>query len=278
MQHPVNRLLFVRKRMDLHINNKLALVTGSTLGIGKAIAEKLLQEGAQVIINGRSQNRVDAVINQLRSVGKVYGVASDISTADGCEELISKVRAIGSIDILINNVGFFEFKSFSETSDIDWQQVLDINVMSGVRLTRAIMPAMLEKNWGRIVFIASEAGVKPNPEMIHYSVSKAMQIALARGLAELTKGTKVTVNSALVAPTWTEGVEVFLGKIAESSNTSIEKMKTDYFQADGVTSLLQRFATTDEIADAVTFLCSENASAINGSAQRIDGGIIRSIL
>jgi NAD(P)-dependent dehydrogenase (short-subunit alcohol dehydrogenase family) len=264
--------------MDLYVKNKLALVTGSTLGIGKAIAKKLLQEGAQVIINGRSQHHVDGVVDELRMLGKVYGVAADIATAIGSDALISKVRAIGNIDILVNNVGFFEFKSFSETSDIDWQQIFDINVMSGVRLARAIMPEMLARNWGRIIFISSEAAVKPNPDMIHYSVSKATQIALARGLAELTKGTKVTVNSALVAPTWTEGVEVFLGKIAESSGTSIESMKAEYFKAEGITSLLQRFATTDEIADVVAFLCSENASAINGSAQRIDGGIIRSIL
>ncbi len=264
--------------MDLHINGKLALVTGSTLGIGKAIATKLLQEGAHVIINGRSQERVDAVIQELQAIGTLYGIAADIATAAGAEQLAIASQAIGPVDILINNVGFFEFKPFFQVTDAEWLNLFDLNVMSGVWLTRSLMPKMLERNWGRIIFIASEAGVKPNPEMLHYSVTKTTQIALARGLAEMTKGTGVTVNSALVAPTWTEGVEVFLDKIAQSSGTTVEAMKTDYFKADGVTSLLQRFATVDEIADLVVFLCSENASAINGAAQRVDGGIIRSIL
>jgi NAD(P)-dependent dehydrogenase (short-subunit alcohol dehydrogenase family) len=264
--------------MDLQIKGKLALVTGSTLGIGKTIAAKLLQEGAHVIINGRSQERVDAVTQEFQSIGTVYGVAADVATATGAEHLSGAAQAIGNVDILVNNVGFFEFKPFFQVTDSEWSKLFDLNVMSGVWLTRALMPRMLEQNWGRIVFIASEAGVKPNPEMLHYSVTKTTQIALARGLAEMTKGTGVTVNSALVAPTWTEGVEVFLDKIAQGSGTTVEAMKTDYFKADGVTSLLQRFATVDEIADLVVFLCSENASAINGAAQRVDGGIIRSIL
>jgi NAD(P)-dependent dehydrogenase (short-subunit alcohol dehydrogenase family) len=264
--------------VDLQIKGKLALVTGSTSGIGKAIAVKLLQEGANVIINGRSQGRVDAVLQELHHLGSVYGATADISTAAGAEYLANAAQAIGDVEMLINNVGFFEFKPFFQVSDHEWSKLFDLNVMSGVWLTRALMPRMLERNWGRIVFIASEAGVKPNPEMLHYSVTKTTQIALARGLAEMTKGTGVTVNSALVAPTWTEGVEVFLDKIAQSAGTTVEAMKTDYFKADGVTSLLQRFATVDEIADLVVFLCSKNASAINGAAQRVDGGIIRSIL
>ena len=264
--------------VDLHIKDKLALVTGSTSGIGKAIAIQLLREGTRVIINGRSQLRVDAVLQELLPLGNVHGIAADISTSAGAEQLASAAQAVGSVDILVNNVGFFEFKPFFEVTDSEWSKLFDLNVMSGVWLTRSLMPKMLERDWGRIVFIASEAGVKPNPEMLHYSVTKTTQIALARGLAEMTKGTKVTVNSALVAPTWTEGVEVFLGKIAQASETTVEAMKTDYFKADGVSSLLQRFATVDEISDLVVFLCSENASAINGAAQRVDGGIIRSIL
>ncbi len=263
--------------MDLHLGNKLALVTGSTQGIGKEVASQLLREGATVIINGRSQDRVDAAIDELGDRGEIYGVVADIATVTGAEQLASAVTDIGSVDILVNNVGFFEFKPFFNLTDDDWSKLFELNVMSGVRLTRALMPGMLKRNWGRIVFIASEAGVKPNPEMIHYSVTKTTQIALARGLAEMTKGTGVTVNSALVAPTWTEGVKIFLDKIAQSSGTTVEAMKTDYFKADGVTSLLQRFATVNEIADLVVFLCSENASAINGAAQRVDGGIIRSI-
>ena len=264
--------------MDLRIEGKLALVTGSTSGIGKAIAVKLLQEGASVIINGRSQESIDRVLEELYPIGKVYGIAADLTTAGGADRLVNAAKAIGNVDILINNVGFFEFKPFFEIGDDEWSKLFDLNFMSGVWLTRALMPRMLERNWGRIVFVASEAGVKPNPEMIHYSVTKTTQIALARGLAEMTKETGVTVNSALVAPTWTEGVEVFLDKIARSSGTTVEKMRTDYFEADGVNSLLQRFATPDEIADLIVFLCSKNASAINGAAQRVDGGIIRSIL
>ena len=264
--------------MDLHLGNKLALVTGSTQGIGKEVASGLLGEGATVIINGRSQDRVDATIRELGDFGEVCGVVADVATTTGVEQLVRAVTDIGSVDVLVNNVGFFEFKPFFNVTDDNWLKLFELNVMSGVRLTRALMPGMLDRNWGRIVFIASEAGVKPNPEMIHYSVTKTTQIALARGLAEMTKGTGVTVNSALVAPTWTEGVEVFLDKIAQSSGTTVEAMKTDYFKADGVTSLLQRFATVNEIADLVVFLCSENASAINGAAQRVDGGIIRSIL
>lgn len=264
--------------MDLRIEGKLALVTGSTSGIGKAIAVKLLQEGANVIINGRSQESIDRLLEELYPIGKVYGIAANLATAGGAERLVNAAKGIGDVDILINNVGFFEFKPFFEIGDDEWSKLFALNVMSGVWLTRALMPRMLERNWGRIVFVASEAGVKPNPEMIHYSVTKTTQIALARGLAEMTKGTGVTVNSALVAPTWTEGVKVFLDKIARSSGTTVEKMRTDYFEADGVNSLLQRFATPDEIADLIVFLCSKNASAINGAAQRVDGGIIRSIL
>jgi NAD(P)-dependent dehydrogenase (short-subunit alcohol dehydrogenase family) len=264
--------------MELRIKGKLALVTGSTSGIGKAIAIKLLQEGAIVIINGRSQERVDKILQELYQFGEVHGVKADISTAAGADQLTRAVKAIGDVDILVNNVGFFEFKPFFQVTDDEWSKLFDLNVMSGVWLTRTLMPKMMENNWGRIVFVASEAGVKPNSEMLHYSVTKTTQIALARGLAEMTKGTGVTVNSALVAPTWTEGVEVFLDKIAQASGTTVEAMRTDYFKADGITSLLQRFATVEEIADLVVFLCSENASAINGAAQRVDGGIIRSIL
>ena len=262
--------------MDLHLDNKL-VVTGSTQGIGKEVASKLLREGATVIINARSQDRVDAAIEELNDLGEIHGVVADIATATGAEDLAHAITNLSSVDILVNNVGFFKFKPFFDVTDDDWLNLFDLNVMSGVRLTRALMPGMLDRNWGRIVFIASEAGVKPNPEMIHYSATKTTQIALARRLAEMTKGTGVTVNSALVAPTWTEGVEVFLDKIARSSGTTVEAMKTDYFKADGVISLLQRFATVTEIADLVVFLCSENASAINGAAQRVDGGIIRPI-
>lgn len=264
--------------MDLNLKNTLALVTGSTSGIGKAVAAGLLREGASVIINGRSKEHVATVVLELRALGNVHGVAADLATAIGTEQLIAQVSAIGPVDILVNNVGFFEFKPFFEVTDEEWSKLFGLNVMSGVRLARTLLKDMLERDWGRIVFVSSEAGVKPNPEMIHYSVTKTAQIALARGLAELTKGTRVTVNSALVAPTWTEGVETFLSKIAASQGTSVEALKIEYFKADGFNSLLQRFATVDEIAALIVFLCSRNASAINGAAERVDGGMVRSIL
>lgn len=264
--------------MDLQLKNKLALVTGSTSGIGKAVAAGLVREGASVIINSRSEERVEATTQELKELGTAYGITADLSSTTGVEHLIAKASEIGPIDILVNNVGFFELKPFFDINDQEWFELFDLNVMSGVRLSRALLQEMLKRNWGRIVFIASEAGVKPNPEMIHYSVTKTTQIGIARGLAELTKGTGVTVNSALVAPTWTEGVEVFLSKIAVTQGIDIESMKAEYFKADGVSSLLQRFANVDEVADLIVFLCSPNASAINGAAQRVDGGIVRSIL
>lgn len=264
--------------MNLHLENMLALVTGSTQGIGKGVAAGLLREGARVIINGRSEENVAIAVRELSYLGTVYGICADLGTAVGAERLIAEASSIGPVDILVNNVGFFELKPFVEIVDEEWSSLFDLNVLSGVRLARALLPGMLQRNWGRIVFIASEAGVKPNPEMIHYSVTKTAQIALARGLAELTKGTQVTVNSALVAPTWTEGVETFLSKIAFSQGIDVEAMKNEYFKGDGINSLLQRFATVDEIADMIIFLCSRNASAINGAAERVDGGIVRSIL
>jgi NAD(P)-dependent dehydrogenase (short-subunit alcohol dehydrogenase family) len=264
--------------MNLELNGKLALVTGSTKGIGKAIVSQLLREGATAIVNGRSEQSVTLALEQLRSLGTIRGVVADLAIADGVRQLVTAVDRIGKLDILVNNVGFFEFVPFFQTTDREWSNMFDLNVMSGVRLARALMPEMLERGWGRMIFIASEAGVKPIPEMIHYSVTKTMQIGLARGLAELTKGTQVTVNSILAGPTWTEGVEVFLTKIAKSSGTTVESMKTDYFKTDGQNSLIQRFIEPEEIADLVAFLCSENASAINGSSQRVEGGLVRSIL
>lgn len=264
--------------MDLKLNNTLALVTGSTSGIGKAVATGLIQEGAKVIINGRSEERVKSVVAELSSLGKVYGIVADLSTTIGINQLISQARDIGSVDILVNNVGYFELRPFFETTDEEWSKLFDLNVMSGIRLARIFLKGLLDRDWGRIVFISSEAGVKPNPEMIHYSVTKTAQIALARGLAELTKGTRVTVNSALVAPTLTEGVEAFFGKLAASQKTNTEVLKTNYFMSEGASSLLQRFASANEIADLIVFLCSRNASAINGAAERVDGGMIRSIL
>jgi NAD(P)-dependent dehydrogenase (short-subunit alcohol dehydrogenase family) len=263
--------------MDLKIKGRLALVTGSTMGIGRAIAEALAAEGARVIVNGRNEGRVKDAVAALSRHGTAQGVAADLSTAAGARKVLDTVAGIGPVDILVNNVGYFEVKEFAEISDRDWLDMFELNVMSGVRLTRALLPGMLERNWGRVVFISSEQSVRPNPSMLHYAMSKTAQVSIARGLAELTRGTGVTVNSALVAPTWSEGVETFLGKVAPGLGKSVDEMRTAYFETTGAASLLQRWATPEEIASQIAFLCSERASAINGAAQRVDGGIIRSL-
>jgi NAD(P)-dependent dehydrogenase (short-subunit alcohol dehydrogenase family) len=263
--------------MDLDISGKLALVTGSTQGIGLAIARLLLAEGATVIVNGRRPALVSAAVESLTPRGRVHGVAADLSGSAGVRLLLDAVDRTGPVDILVNNVGYFEVKPYTEIADEDWTAMFELNVMSGVRLTRALLPGMLARNWGRVVFIASEQSAKPNPDMLHYAMSKAAQVSIARGLAELTRGTRVTVNSVLAAPTWSEGVEAFLEKIAVAQGKSVEEMRAAYFEGPGRTSILQRWATADEIAAQVAFLCSPRAAAVNGAAQRADGGIIRSL-
>jgi NAD(P)-dependent dehydrogenase (short-subunit alcohol dehydrogenase family) len=264
--------------MDLGLSGRLALVTGSTQGIGFAIAKMLGAEGARVIVNGRRDDLVKRAVSELREQGgDAHGIDADLSTAEGARKVLSAAGAIGPVDILVNNVGYFEVRPFEAIADEAWTSMFELNVMSGVRLARALMPPMLERNRGRIVFIASEQSAKPNPDMIHYAMSKAAQVSVARGLAELTRGTGVTVNSVLAAPTWSEGVETFLGKIAPGAGRTVEEMRTAYFEGPGRTSLIQRWATADEIAAQVVFLCSPRAAAINGAAQRVDGGIIRSL-
>ncbi|MCC7485241.1 MAG: SDR family oxidoreductase [Burkholderiales bacterium] len=263
--------------MDLGIRGRLALVTGSTQGIGRAIAEALVAEGARVIVNGRRESAVRETVAALARIGEAHGVAADMATAAGAAALLEAAARIGPVDILVNNAGYFEVRQFADITDRDWTDMFELNVMSGVRLARAIFPAMLERNRGRIVFIASEQSVKPNPAMIHYAMTKTAQVSIARGLAELTKGTTVTVNSVLVAPTWSEGVATFLAKIAPEAGKTLEEMKSAYFDGPGASSLLQRWATPGEIAAQVVFLCSERAAAVNGAAQRVDGGVIRSL-
>jgi NAD(P)-dependent dehydrogenase (short-subunit alcohol dehydrogenase family) len=263
--------------MDLKIKGRLALVTGSTMGIGRAIAETLAAEGARVIVNSRNEAAVKNTVAALSRHGTAHGIAADLATAAGARKVAEAAARIGPVDILVNNVGFFEVKEFTEISDKDWLDMFELNVMSGVRLTRALLPGMLQRNWGRVVFISSEQSARPNPSMLHYAMSKTAQVSIARGLAELTRGTGVTVNSALVAPTWSEGVEAFLGKVAPGLGKTVDEMRTAYFETTGAASLLQRWATPEEIASQIAFLCSERASAINGAAQRVDGGIIRSL-
>ena len=263
--------------MDLKIRNKVALITGSTQGIGLAVARMLVSEGARVIVTGRRPDVLVRAVDELTALGSACGIAADLSNAVGANHLLAAARAAGPVDILVNNVGYFEVKPFAAITDEDWTSMFELNVMSGVRLTRELMPGMLERNWGRVVFIASEQSVKPNPDMLHYAMSKTAQVSLARGLAELTRGTRVTVNSVLAAPTWSEGVETFLEKLAPAAGKSVEEMRTAYFEGPGRSSLIQRWATADEIAAQVVFLCSDGAAAINGAAQRVDGGIVRSL-
>jgi NAD(P)-dependent dehydrogenase (short-subunit alcohol dehydrogenase family) len=263
--------------MKIDLSGKSALVTGSTAGIGRAIARGLALAGARVVINGRRQDSVNTALQQLRTelpVALLHGVAADVSTAQGCSSLVEASR---EVDILVNNAGIFEPKEFLQIPDEDWMRFFETNVMSGVRLSRAFLPGMLRRNWGRIVFISSESGLHIPKEMIHYGVTKTAQLAVSRGLAELTAGSAVTVNSVLPGPTRSDGVEQFLQAMARQSGTSAEAIASDFVKQHRSTSLLQRFATVEEVANMVVYVCSPQASATNGAALRVEGGIVRTI-
>jgi NAD(P)-dependent dehydrogenase (short-subunit alcohol dehydrogenase family) len=256
--------------MNLQLENKTALVTGSTKGIGFAIARLLAAEGVNVIVNGRSQESAQAA---AQKIGKnACGIAADVSTAAGCAEL---VRQLPSVDILVNNAGIFEPKPFTEIPDADWERFYQVNVMSGVRLTRAYLPGMLQRNWGRVIFMSSESGVQIPEEMIHYGMTKAAELALVNGIAQLTRSTGVTVNAVLPGPTASEGVTDFVDKLAAGANQSPAEFEKEFFRNVRPTSLLQRFETVDEVANLAAYLCSPLASATNGAAVRVDGGVLR---
>ena len=263
--------------MDLGLQGKRAFVSGSTAGIGLAIAEGLAAEGAIVTLNGRTQKRVDdavAAIQAKHPKAHVDGLAADLGTAAGAKTLLAKVPAV---DGLVNNLGIFEPKPFLEIRDEDWSRFFETNVISGVRLTRAYLPKMIEKKWGRVVFISSESGVQIPAEMIHYGVTKTAQIALARGIAESVAGTGVTVNTILPGPTASEGVGGFVKDLARAQNKTTEEIEKDFFLHMRPSSLIQRFATIEEVANLVVYTCSERASATTGSALRVDGGVVRAI-
>jgi NAD(P)-dependent dehydrogenase (short-subunit alcohol dehydrogenase family) len=263
--------------MDLELQNKTALVTGSTAGIGFAIAKTLAAEGARVIVNGRTEARVSEAIASIRREypsAKLEPLAADLANADAA---IDATRQFPSVEILVNNLGVYEPKPFEQISDDDWQTIIETNFMSGVRLSRYYLPRMKSANWGRIIFISSESALNIPVEMIHYGVTKTMQVALARGLAETTAGTAVTVNSILAGPTRSEGVEKFLIDMAKTKNVTAKEVEKEFFRTTRPTSLLQRFATIDEIAELVTFVASPLSSATNGAALRADGGLLRSI-
>ena len=261
--------------MDLQLKGKLALVSGSTAGIGLAIASTLAQEGARVIVNGRKQEAVDEAVAQLKSStgGDVLGFAGDLSKAEVANEL---ARRYPDVEILVNNLGIFEPKLFEEIPDEDWQRFFDVNVLSGVRLARLFLPSMKRANWGRIIFISSESGLQIPVEMVHYGVTKTAQIAVARGIAESVAGTGITVNSVLPGPTKSRGVGDFVDGLAKANGKTSEQVEKEFFEHVRPTSLIKRFASTEEVASLVAYVASPLASATTGAALRVDGGVVKS--
>ena len=265
--------------MNLELTGKLALISGSTAGIGRAIAESLAAEGAEVVVNGRSQERVEAALNEIKAKlpqARLRGLAADLSTAEGVATLL---RSLPAVDILVNNLGIFEPKEFEQIPDEDWFRIFEVNVMSGVRLTRALLGGMMKQDWGRVIFISSESAVQIPTEMIHYGMSKTAQLAISRGLAESLAGTGVTVNSVLVGPTRSEGVGIFIGQMAEQAGaTDMAEFERGFLKEVRPTSLIGRFLQPEEVARVVTFLCSPVASAITGASVRAEGGLLKGIL
>jgi len=262
--------------MDLQLKGKRVLVTGSTAGIGFAAARAFAVEGASVVINGRKQDRVDSAIAQIRKSqpgAELTGIAADVSNGAGCAKLI---QTVPDVDILVNNMGIFEPKPFEKIPDEDWLRFFEANVMSGVRLSRHYLPSMRRRNWGRILFVSSESGVQIPVEMIHYGMTKTAQIAIARGLAESVVGTGVTVNSILPGPTRSEGVETFVAQMGGGGDSAA--FEAEFFKSVRPSSLLKRFATVEEVASTIVYLCSPLASATTGAAVRADGGVVRAIL
>lgn len=264
--------------MDLQLQGKHALVTGSTGGIGLAIAKTLAREGAQVTINGRTAERVLAAAEAIREDvpdAILNSFVGDLSQADRADALAAE---FAHVDILVNNLGVYGVKAFEEITDADWHSIIETNFMSGVRLSRYYLPRMKKAGWGRIIFISSESAANIPVEMIHYGVTKAMQVALARGLAESVQGTAVTVNSILAGPTRSEGVATFVKQMAASRNMSQEAFEKEFFQTARPSSLIQRFASVDEVASLVAYVASPLSSATDGAPLRVEGGLLRSIL
>jgi NAD(P)-dependent dehydrogenase (short-subunit alcohol dehydrogenase family) len=264
--------------MDLGLQGKIAVVTGSTAGIGFAIASTLAAEGAHVVVNGRTEARVNAALNGIRQHSKnanLRGVAADLGTIDGIQTFI---REVPQADILVNNLGIFEVKPFLEIPDADWIRFFDVNVLSGVRLTRHYLPGMLRNKWGRVIFISSESAQQIPAEMVHYGMTKTAQVAIARGIAESFPATGVTVNSVLVGPTASEGAGNFVKSLAAQQGITPADVEKQFFLTGRPSSLLKRFETPEEIAAIVAFVASTRADAINGAAVPADGGVIRSIL
>ena len=268
----------LERAMDLGLKGKTALISGSTAGIGLAIARTLTAEGAKVVINGRTEARVNAALEHLRSAVKgtdASGVVADLGTLDGVETFINQAP---EADFLINNLGIFEAKPFEEITDADWLRFFEVNVLSGVRLARYYLARMRDRNWGRMIFISSESAVNIPVEMIHYGMTKTAQVAVARGLAESVAGTGITVNSILVGPTRSEGVGSFLEQLAQQQCVTTAQVEKEFFEKVRPSSLLKRFETPEEVAAVVAFVASQQAAIINGAAIRAEGGVVRSAL
>jgi NAD(P)-dependent dehydrogenase (short-subunit alcohol dehydrogenase family) len=261
--------------MDLQLKDKIALVSGSTAGIGRGIAEGLAAEGATVIVNGRTEEAVQRAVKEMSAAnsGKILGFAGDLSDATVAEKLNAKHP---EVDILVNNLGIFEVRPFEEIPDAEWQRFFNVNVLSGVRLSRLYLGYMRKRNWGRIIFISSESGMHIPAEMVHYGTTKAAQIAVARGLAESVAGTGITVNSVLPGPTRSRGVGDFVADWAAKSGKTAAQVEAEFFQTARPTSLLKRFATVEEVAAMVTYVASPRSAATTGAALRVDGGTVKS--
>lgn len=262
--------------MDLKITNKIALITGSTQGIGFATAKKLCQEGVNVILNGRTKEKVEIAVKKLKNEFphlKIIGIEADLKDNEGCNKLIS---TIPHIDILINNLGIFEPKEFENISEKEWLHMFNVNVMSGVRLSQHYLSSMINQDWGRIIFISSESAIQIPKEMIHYGMTKTAQISVSRGIAELTKGTNVTSNSILVGPSKSEGVMTFINDLAKQNNQTPDELEKDFFEYVRPTSLIKRFADVEESANMIVYTASALSSATNGAILRVDGGVIQS--
>jgi NAD(P)-dependent dehydrogenase (short-subunit alcohol dehydrogenase family) len=262
--------------MNLDLQGKLALVSGSTAGIGRAIAASLAREGARVIVNGRSQSSVDETVAALGAAAdgpQIYGFAGDLSSAAVAHSL---AQVHPNVEILVNNLGIAEPKPFEEITDADWLRFFEVNVLSGVRLARLFLPAMKRANWGRIIFISSESGVQIPAEMIHYGTTKTAQLAVARGIAESVAGTGITVNSVLPGPTNSRGMGEFVQALAKAENKTFEQFEAEFFRSVRPSSLIKRFASPEEVAALVTYVASPLSSATTGAALRVDGGVIRS--
>ncbi|HEV2318759.1 MAG TPA: SDR family oxidoreductase [Verrucomicrobiae bacterium] len=259
--------------MDLQLANKLAMVSGSTKGIGRAIAAGLAREGARVIINGRTNISVSQAIATIRRTvptATLEGFPGDLSDAAMAAQL---VKQFPDVEILVNNLGIFEPRPFEQIPDEDWRRFFEVNVLSGVRLSRAYLPGMKQRNWGRIIFISSESGIQIPAEMIHYGTTKTAQLAVARGIAETCAGTGVTVNAVLPGPTHSDGVDEFVKQL--SGGKPFGDFEKEFFKSVRPTSLIQRFATPEEVANLAVYVASPLSSATNGAALRVDGGVVR---